>query len=96
MNFAEFLEKEKCKYGEDKSPFVSVRALGEWAWDEFTERKRLIRWHLDNAGERDLLQYFKEQTEYIYHSSAHFFAYYPIAIACLGEAEVKKRLEESK
>lgn len=44
------ISKEPCEDGEN----VSVRALGEWAWEEL---------HIE------------------------------IAIACLGEAEVKKRLE---
>lgn len=98
MNFKEFLEKEKFKtrdspYGHEEHA-VSVRALGEWAIEEIFEHMEIQKdLSLDFEKKRIIKKYF-DKFWWAHHTQKARFR--DIADACLGEAEVKKRLEAVK
>ena len=80
-SFKDFL-KEKASYEPAfAGKVVSVKDLGEWALNETIERIKLKKSY------KNFIDFLMMQWDYP--------AYYvELAVACLGEAEVKKRLKK--
>lgn len=80
--------------------YISVRSLGEWAWDwlnvsdiyidEFKSRKQFIYLNDKRTYLTNLFDYFNCK---VYGLGRYNSFEWQIAVACLGEDEVKKRLE---
>lgn len=87
ISFDDFLKKEKKIWidGEVKGlePIISVRALGEWALNEMKESEIAM-----NS--------YKPHSKDWCNIHVYYGANETIAIACLGEQEVQKRLEAKK
>lgn len=65
--------------------YVSVKALGEWSWCEIQKRNIPKDYTL-----KDLLEGWAGAYEYVDPTLIR------IAVACLGDVEIKKRLEGTK
>lgn len=84
-SFKEFLDKHHKETWSIGEPQVSVRSLGEWAWGKYLFHHTI--WEgttfndLKKANEIDA-----DETT----------TYWEIAVACLGEAWVGKRIAEIK
>jgi len=104
MNFKKFLklrstgagEVHCCRCGLDNikaiypEKIISVEALGEWALENLKDIEKFT-----NKSSKDILLAEKRNGEF----SRKFYEtdfYFKIAIACLGEKTVKKRLSELK
>jgi len=95
-SFKEFLKDEEVSaieisdtidifIEENENPvFISIKALGEWAFNKYFTTSR-IKWYRPAMLDRKNKRSFRSRP-----------LVYDIAIACLGESEVKKRLEEIK
>lgn len=108
VNFKEFLDKQTI--GDIQVPneegdldgavddVVSVRALGEWAWEarrEWLDRGAYIAPYLRKLGYKPWNE-MGAMTTTLPNAHGRIDAFMEIAVACLGEAEVKKRLEVLK
>lgn len=92
MNFEEFLKKES-RYPENRHPensmCISVQALGEWAWE-------IVKTTLKEANYESDWDEDAQNLAGVYGFFEDDFSDTPvleIAVACLGEKEVKKRLK---
>ena len=97
MNFEEFL-KEKKGFGSDgyyfcqdsKGTEIEIKALGEWAWENGLDS---IKEHIEESKPRILdFQDFNAVGEF----DDYGIDFFSIAVACLGEKEIRKRLSELK
>jgi len=85
-DFKEWLEKNKIETAEGykgdivKAEYLHVSALGEWAWGQY-----LVYFSHKSKGGRWRVK-SKRRKEF----------YFEIASACLGEAEIEKRLKGEK
>ena len=99
MDFKKWLKKNKIRVKGDLLKFptsygfvsfygrkyvIPVRALGEWAWERLMKRFKFIRSYDLNVRKMEAEVAFKQELPELLTE---------IAIACLGEKEVKKRLE---
>ena len=66
-------------------PLIALKDLGEWAWKEFIKR---------NNFSNEAIFYYINKNDYSAEPS--LFKLLEIAVACLGETEIKKRLKELK
>jgi len=88
--FKEFLENNKNNYPSETIEWISIKSLGEWALENLKDIEKFT-----NKSSKDILLAEKKNGEF----SRKFYEtdfYFQIAIACLGEKTVKKRLEKLK
>ena len=89
MSFEEWLKKHELSYKDDclhlrgSLKFVSVRALGEWAW------KEVLTLNKKDFGKGSFDKFYKGRHYDFY------FIHKNIAVACLGRKEVEKRLKKA-
>ena len=86
MNAAEFLDKNRIDSIQIDSKgniedVVSVKSLGEWAWSRISKDKGVLKSNNINFRLRFLNQNNMDCAS--------------IAVACLGEKEIKKRVSHS-
>ena len=89
VSFAEFLKKEFKNQVSVGDRMVSVRALGEWALEEIRLEEIAIRVSSEMLTLADC-------TGRVYIIAGKMYIIGKIAVACLGEEEVRKRLEAKK
>lgn len=102
-DFGEWLKKNKIK--NLKMPFdggvadveldvVSVRALGEWAWEEsgWVIEESYKIWK-EEEYDCTLFEFIENQIQCTYWTHQKM---YDIILACLGRCEIEKRLKELK
>ncbi len=95
-DFCEFLDKECVKGYEVDAQGLYIRksVLGEWAWSECLPR--LLRWRDKELASEEFWRYFHRNESKQSKSRSAYALLTKIAVACLGEFEVRKRLEELK
>ena len=96
MNVKEFLEKEATKFPDTTREMISTKALGEFmfkAWRENLDRGTYIESHLKTLGYKPYneLGAMKHTPNW---GMARAEVCIEIAIACLGEKEIEKRIND--
>ena len=100
-SFKEMLEKKKVNSYPDNSgvrrdtDYISIQELGQWALEKYifyiTHARKTEISHYPNAG-----SYIYTMPGGVNELLTRASTYHEIAVACLGESEVKKRMEEIK
>jgi len=113
ISFKEFLRKEKREVSYPlllggltrKSrrlmlgDYVSIQALGEWAFERFTPTKgskKGVQATFKEFGVKEGFKIFLTEAQNISSAEPYTIPFLIIAIACLGEEVVRKRLEALK
>lgn len=97
MSFEDFLKKES-RYPENRHPensmCISVQALGEWAWKFILEDIKQIDMPNQAKKEGWVFDFPNVDAYYAQEMALNQIAlHWEIAVACLGEKEIKKRLK---
>lgn len=96
MSFKEFLDKQTMRSIPEKfrkvfptnERYISVKALGEWAW---IEGLGSLKEHIEESKPRVLdFEDFAQPNEF----DDFGIDYFSISLGCLGGEEIKKRLKE--
>ncbi len=95
MNFKEFLEEKEYRIFNSTlktQPAVLTKDLGEWAWNNCYS---IVEEYKEFFEEEPTVEKIEKtlETEDVPHNDIQIW---DIAVSCLGEKEIKKRLKEMK